>query len=395
MTWPTNRWPTSAEIVQRLRDLAADSRFSAICTASDLPQVTQENRTSNFVRIGRGSSQRNKVVITGGVHAREWAPPTAVTNLISALLEAFVAGSPITRGSAVRSADDVRAIINNVDLFVAPMINPDGYDFSQAHDAGGPVGNRPSRGWRKNRRPAPSSLPSGCAAADAIGVDINRNFDVLWDFDQFYVPGGVVQSSKIPCAENFIGSSAFSEVESRNVRFLLDKDPQFFVDVHMHGQDILHSWGVEENDPIAGPTPALNPGRVRDGSISSGPAFNGYKEPINKDFLTQVKSLANLMADATQSATGNRYSPVPGAQLVSISGAADDFSFSRNLGTSKVPIKAFTIECGLTFLPDFATEFPAIQREVQAALLVLLRNAASPPSSAQSPSSCRSCSVAN
>jgi murein tripeptide amidase MpaA len=383
MTWPTDRWPTSSEIADRLRELANNSRYSAICTVTDFAEPTNGGNRGNYVRIGTAGGTRPSVVILGGVHAREWAPPTALTNLILALCEAHVADTPVTMGSTSRSAEDVHAIINGIALYIAPMVNSDGYDYSLTNDAGGPLAGRDQRGWRKNRSPAPSSLPGGCTAANAVGTDINRNFDVLWKFTSFYVVGSNVSASTNPCEETYIGSKEFSEPESRNVRALLDAvDPQFFVDVHMSGGTVLYSWGVEENGPIAGPTPTLNQGKVRDGTVpSTNPAFNGYKEPINQDFLTQISALAGLMADATGAATaGKRYNPQPSALLYPAPGASDDYAFSRNLSTAKPPIQAFTIESGVSFLPLFDTEFPPVQNEIQAAILALARYAVLPPS---------------
>ena len=387
MTWPTDRWPTSSEIADRLRELANNPRYSAICTVTDFAESTTGGNRGNYVRIGTAGGTRPSDVILGGVHAREWAPPTALTNLILALCEAHIADTPVTMGSTSRSAEDVHAIINGIALYIAPMVNCDGYDYSLTNDAGGPLAGRDQRGWRKNRSPAPSSLPSGCTAANAIGTDINRNFDVLWEFTSFYVSGSNVSASTSPCDEIYIGSKAFSEPESRNVKALIDAvDPQFFADVHMSGGTVMYSWGVEENGPIPGATPPLDQGQVRDGTITSGLGFNNYKEPINQDFLTQITALANLMADATGAATpGRRYTPQPSANLYPAPGASDDYAFSRNLGTAKPPIKAFTIESGATFLPLFDTEFPSVQNEIQAAVLALARYAVSPPSN----NSCR------
>jgi murein tripeptide amidase MpaA len=396
MPWPTDRFPTAGEILLRLAEIQGDARFSSMCSIHDFDNPTHENRPTKYLRIGRldaGNANRNKVVLTGGIHAREWVPPMALTNLAFKLLEAKHGGSSISIGGAVFSATDVERIIEHVDLYIAPMINPDGYEHSRTS----------FRLWRKNRKPAPPDptpdvtyiAPCAPGKDEAIGVDINRNFDVVWKFEDFYIADAValgkVGSSDRPCDDQFRGIHAFSEAESKNVKFLLDKNPGFYCDCHMFGPVVFHAWGIEQNKKVPGVTPALNPGQVRDGTWPAGtaagtPGFNDYKEPIGSTFIAEVRALAGLMADATGLATGRRYDTEPGAAPGALTGAADDYATSKNLGVSKPPIKAFTLECHDKFLVDFATEYHGIERELQAAVMALLRHAAVPPPSSGPPS---------
>ncbi len=86
-------------------------------------------------------------------------------------------------------------LINNRQIYFAPVVNPDGYVFNQA--------NSPDGGglWRKNRR-----IVNGACQ----GVDLNRNFGYQWGIDN--------GSSIDPCNNNYRGSGAFSEIETRNIR---------------------------------------------------------------------------------------------------------------------------------------------------------------------------------
>ena len=382
MTWPTTRYPTSREIYDRLIELQARPTSSPLCSVDDLAPTSGSNKT-NFIRIGKrptGQTSAAVVVITGGVHAREWAPPIAIVNLVEALLDAAVSGTKIDRGGFSVSPADVSDIIAKVDLYVAPMINPDGYNFSIASDSTSPLLTRTSRGWRKNRRAVSLlSKPAGCTTKTGTGVDINRNFGVLWDYTTCYAGAGAnVHSSRCPDNDTFIGESAFSEIETRNVRTLLQNNPAFYVDVHMYGPTILHSWGIETNKPVttATPVPPCATTPQRDGTLTSGGAFTGYEEPINQDELKAIVKGATAMNAAVKAATGADYKVQPGAQFYPTSGAADDFAYFRSLGGG-APTLAYTIECGTTFLPLFATELPDIQNEVHAALLALLKHAAS------------------
>ena len=273
--------------------------------------------------------------------------------------------------------------MDKLDLYVAPIINPDGYTFSRNH-----AGDPNLASWRKNLAPAPAALPGGCLAADAIGVDLNRNFDVVWDFEKFYskaaISSGDMRSSKNPCDKDlYIGETAFSEPETVNVKKLLEKDMRFFVDVHMKGGTILHSWGIESN----GTDPAM---RFNDSTFDrkpdgtggrDGPHHPAYAEYLEPTVLSEITLIASRMAAAIKKATTAVYTPQPGWMLYATSGASDDYAFSRHIADPSKPLTvAYTIECGSNaeggFFPDFSTQYPKIAKEVQAALLALLTYAA-------------------
>lgn len=55
-------------------------------------------------------------------------------------------------------------------------MNPDGRLYDITH----PATPFPP-GWRKNRRPNPDRTDP-----TAVGVDLNRNFDIAWDFARYY-----------------------------------------------------------------------------------------------------------------------------------------------------------------------------------------------------------------
>ena len=109
------------------------------------------------------------------------------------------------------SRSQIREIIEKKDVFLFPQVNPDGRRFSMEQQ---PM-------WRKNRRPAPRGR-----AARSIGVDLNRNFPMMWRFDRHFAPG-TVESSHLPSDfETYVGPRPASEPETRNVIWLLDRYPQ-------------------------------------------------------------------------------------------------------------------------------------------------------------------------
>lgn len=155
---------TPAQIEAALADLAAT--FPALCTLGEFPHRSVENREIHFIRIANAPQNgRPAVVLTGGVHARESAPPDALVHFAQNLLVSRTTGTdivfparscrPLPAGPTVNyppftiPAVEVERILNGVDLYVAPLINPDGRLFDQLNPPSDPIG----AGWRKNRRP--------------------------------------------------------------------------------------------------------------------------------------------------------------------------------------------------------------------------------------------------
>ena len=172
------------------------------------------------------------------------------------------AGLGLSYGGARIEADEIRRIFERLRLVVLPCANPDGRVYSQEVDPD----------WRKNRA---ASADGGC-----VGVDINRNFDVAWDFRRTFAPDSV-SASDDPCHKYvYVGPAAASEPETRNIVWLLERYPgtQWFLDIHGAVPAVFHNWGLDENqsdDPGAElPQPgrsmasAGSPGTVRIASIS-------------------------------------------------------------------------------------------------------------------------------
>lgn len=137
-----------------------------------------------------------------GIHAREWIAPAVATYLAQELA---------TLG---------RKFLKRVTVILAPLTNPDGYEYTHTTD----------RYWRKNRRTTPTpSCP---------GVDLNRNWGVGW--------GDPEGSSGDPCSEVYRGPESFSEPETQALRDLalvwMEKI-RLYVSLHCMGRVILHPWG--------------------------------------------------------------------------------------------------------------------------------------------------------
>uniref|UniRef100_A0A914KT47 Peptidase M14 carboxypeptidase A domain-containing protein n=1 Tax=Meloidogyne incognita TaxID=6306 RepID=A0A914KT47_MELIC len=155
--------------------------------------------------------------IDAGVHAREWIAPATAMILIAALVNGY-------------NSEDVgvRHLVEHVDWYITPVLNPDGYEYSHTKN----------RMWRKNRRPAfckQQYFNRICCS----GVDLNRNFDWFWS---------ITGSSADPCHETYHGPSAFSEPE-KSVRDFLQVHPvKAFISLHSYSQLWLLPYGHKKRN---------------------------------------------------------------------------------------------------------------------------------------------------
>jgi carboxypeptidase T len=313
-----------------------------------LPHLTWEGRQCHAIKIGAGGGDRCGVYLLGGIHAREWGSPDILINLVEKLCSAYRTNSGLTFGPQTYSAQDVQSIVDTIDLFVFPQANPDGRYYSMTVD---PM-------WRKNRRPAPANHPN------CPGVDINRNYDWLWNFPQYFSAQAPVVSSTDPCDETYIGPAAASEPETKNVVWLLDNRANiaYFMDIHSFSEDLLYTWG--DDDDQAG-DPNMNfRNHVYDGkrgiTVVSGLAgASAYAEYIDPADLNASFGLASQVASAIKTVRGRTYKVVQSASgLYVTSGTSDDYCYSRHLSDpSKAKVFSYTMEWGRYNPQDVAGSF--------------------------------------
>jgi hypothetical protein len=166
--------------------------------------------TVQALRIGaHRDGSRVGVLIYSQEHAREWATPLATMEFA----ERMLANS--------RTDPATRALLEAVDIFVLPMVNPDGANYSFNDFSF----------QRKN-------LVNHCTGAqrdprlrNSWGVDVNRNYAVGSLFDGYF------GASTNCLSGTYAGTGELSEAESRNVIALADANPniKFGMNVHSFG----------------------------------------------------------------------------------------------------------------------------------------------------------------
>ncbi len=336
-----------------------------------LPYVTAEGRRSHALRIGVGSCTYNSILLVSGTHAREWGGPDILINLATDLLEAWTAGTGLVYGGVSYTAGDVAAIVHHVELIVFPDVNPDGRHHSQTVFAM----------WRKNRNPASSG-----GIASRIGVDVNRNYDFLWDFPTAFAPaaqGAGTLASTDPGNDLFHGTAPFSEAENKNVRWLFEQYPKIsrFVDLHSYSGTILHPWGDDANQSTTPVKNFTNPAWHG----ARGVAGDAYSEYITGYDLGALQDLGNKTQAAIAGVRGQSYTVaqsffLPGwGSPYPTSGASDDWAFGRHYADPTKPVVlAYVIEFNKTwgqFFPSW-TEMEKIILDVDAGLVRFCREGA-------------------
>ncbi len=333
---PSRRGPTGymdvTEVDRRLAALAA-APHAEVTELIALPHATWETRACRALRIGPGPGPgRPGICFLGGVHAREWGSADILVALAERLLCAWQAGKGIAIGRRRFGAAQVRRLVTGANLYLFPQVNPDGRHYSFTVD---PM-------WRKNRRPA----PAGHGAGECVGVDVNRNFDFLWDFGTAFDPAAPIANSTQPCdPQVYVGPAAASEPETQNVVALLDDHPDigFLVDVHSYGEMILYGWGDDQNQHA---TPAMafsNPAYDR----RRGKPGDQYGEYLTTADAKVLARLAERMQAGVAAARGRTYKVQQSMDLYPTAGTSDDYSYSRHLVDPGRPkIYAFTVEWG-------------------------------------------------
>jgi carboxypeptidase T len=342
---------------------AAATPYSNIATLITLPNPTWEGRQCHALKIAaHGGSNRVGVYFLGGVHAREWGSPDILINFIEQIEQAYLNGSALTFGAKTFSAADVKTIVDTLDILIFPQANPDGRYYSMNVDGW----------WRKNRRPAPTGSPK------CLGVDLNRNYDFLWDFRKHYSPSAQVATAADPCDDYYCGESAFSEPEAKNARWIVEQftNTRFFIDVHSAGQQILYRWSDDSDQSVDPNMNFMNPAYDGDRGVDG-----SYAEYIPASDLATSLSLATVLRDAIKAVRGTDYTVAPGYKLYPTSGTSEDYFYSRHfVDVAQAKIITFTLEWGTTYHPPYA-EMHHIIDEATAGLLAFCLEIANLPQS--------------
>ncbi|ROI62491.1 Carboxypeptidase O [Anabarilius grahami] len=172
---------------------------------------TYEKRNIKLLKIGFNSTTPKKAVwMDCGIHAREWIAPAFCQHFVKEILGSY------------KTDSKVNTLFKNLDFYVTPVLNMDGYIYSWKDNT--------TRLWRKSRSPGPENCT-------CFGTDLNRNFYANW---------GMVGISRNCCSEIYNGPTVLSEPEAKAVTdFLGAHQNQMlcYLTIHSYGQLILVPYG--------------------------------------------------------------------------------------------------------------------------------------------------------
>ncbi|KAK7402775.1 hypothetical protein QQX98_011484 [Neonectria punicea] len=175
-----------------------------------------ENRTITGLHLWGGDGPGKPAVLYHGtVHAREWISTLTVEYIALQLIQGYKDDDKL-----------VQSFLDSYDFYIIPIVNPDGFLYSQTSD----------RLWRKNRQPPPSG--------SCFGRDINRNWEFGWNAN----PLG---ASTNPCSQTYKGEKASDSPENKGLDKLVRKlrdgaGIKLYIDWHSYGQYILSPYGYNE-----------------------------------------------------------------------------------------------------------------------------------------------------
>jgi murein tripeptide amidase MpaA len=325
--------------------------FPGYFTRFALPEPSVEGRTVYALRLrAGGGDERRGVMVVGGTHSRELMNPDAIIELAVDLLVSHTNGSDITYGNLTWSAADIKLILETLDLWLVPCMNPDGREFVMNVDSL----------WRKNRRDN--------RGTECDGVDLNRNFDALWGVTEG-------QTSCAQCSDVYCGPEAFSEPETRNIRSVLDtRRVDCFVDVHSYSELVLWPWGHA-------PSQTTDPSKVFTALPSGTCASIGvprYQEYISPRDLQRFQAVGGRIVSAISSVRGRVYTSGPSVALYPTTGTQSDYAYARHIADPSLrKTYGFTFETG-PWAGSAAESFhPAdptlIKRDAKAGMIALMK----------------------
>lgn len=204
-----------------LQGLAAN--HSDIMSLSSIG-TTYQGRTIWAVKISDNVNQEEgepEVLFMGAHHGNEKPGAEVCIRFIQTVVDSYQTNTTI------------HSLVDSTEIFVIPMVNPDGYAVDE----------------RKNQEP--NHGPFGHRLkVTSIGVDVNRNYG--YDWDKYFVHLRLYRgATKVrDSSPEYRGPSPFSTAEAKAVRdFVNSHNIKIAISYHTFGRDILYPWGSHRYPP--------------------------------------------------------------------------------------------------------------------------------------------------
>lgn len=207
-----------------------------------------EGRDIPALRVGvpaasTPTTPRKTIVITGGLHGREWISTSTVNYLAWSFITTFGKEPMITK------------LLDEFDFVFVPVLNPDGVEYTWRVD----------RLWRKSRQQTNLRY--------CRGLDLDHAFGFGWD---------EASTQSDPCSESYGGEEPFQAVEARQLANWARNETlhnvQFvgLIDLHSYSQQILFpfSYSCDVDPPNLENLTELAAGIAKAIRLSSGEPYS-------------------------------------------------------------------------------------------------------------------------
>jgi len=277
---------THTQVMQELDDMHTMYPNLITSRANIGSFITANNSTLQWVKISDNpdtDESEPKILYNALHHAREPASMQQLIFYMWYLLENYA------------TDNEVKAIVDNTQLYCIPVVNPDGYMYNETTNPNG------GGFWRKNR------FNNGNGT---FGVDNNRNYDYIdTNGNSVWNTSGTSNSSS---ADNYAGTGPFSEIENKAMKWFVEQhDFVLALNNHTYGNLLLYPFSYDNTQTVDNNT------------------FIG----ISSEMVSQ-----------------NNFDNILSAELYLASGEADDFMYGETTSHSK--IFSMTPEIGSSFWPD-------------------------------------------
>ncbi len=294
------------EIIKEMEELAKKYpnkvKLEVIGTTYNKRKIVVMKISNN---VNNSDKNRSSILVQGLTHAREWATGAAALEIAKDILE--------------NPNSELSKYLDKIDVYVLPVLNPDGYEYSLNQDAW----------WRKNR-----------TKRKDYGVDLNRNYYSDKDPTLYRLPEDKPKkteddkgASDDPSSIQYRGPYGNSEKEIKAVTdFVKNNKIDVVIDLHGFGNMILYPYPLKDKfskwDTI-------------------------YKEVGNQ----MIKEL------------NNNFTVIKEDNLYFATGASSDYYDSQG-------VFSYTIELGRNFFVNNKKKLDKILKDTKIIMKVLLENMA-------------------
>ncbi|UQZ35240.1 gamma-D-glutamyl-meso-diaminopimelate peptidase [Paenibacillus sp. PK3_47] len=217
------------------------------------------------VKLGRGESV---LFLNGSHHAREWMTSTVLMKMIDTYAQAYT-------GNTTIAGYNVRQLLDEVSIWLVPMVNPDGVTLSQQGTAG-----LTAELARTLRRYNGNSTNFTRWKANMQGIDLNRQYPAKWDT--------IKNAGAYPWYQNYKGQRP---AQAPEVQLMMDftrkVDPEVTLSYHSSGEIIFWHFNTLRTNLSRDQAMARELSRLTGYSLvapEKNPSGGGYKDWFIQEF---------------------------------------------------------------------------------------------------------------